>query len=148
MALVSPTDPLFQVIIRLSGLRFFPLLRLHSWWKTKQTRRHEMPVCSCLGPCRGSSGRLSSLRVLLPPGLPSTQAGSAVRGSKLHLIPEDCDQLFRPLFVKHTHACTNMCVHTRLCWHAFSHTGKELSVGGGGNGVGSSEDPCISPSGH
>ena len=105
MALVSPTDPLFQVIIRLSGLRFFPLLRLHSWWKTKQTRSHETPVRSCLGagPAFGWAAFQPSCSA--PSRPPLDAAGSAVRGSKPHLIPEDCDQCFRPLFIKHTHAC-------------------------------------------
>ena len=142
MALVSPTDPLFQVIIRLSGLRFFPLLRLHSWWKTKQTQRHEMPVCSCRGAGPGF-GWAAFQPSCSAPSRPPLDAGW-LRSERLkpHLIPEDCDQCFRPLFVKHTHACTNMCVHTCLGWHVFSHTGKELSVGEVGMGWGPLKTPA------
>lgn len=112
MALVSPTDPLFQVIIRLSGLRFFPLLRLHSWWKTKQTRSHETPVRSRLGagPAFGWAAFQPSYSA--PSRPPLDAAGSAVRGSKPHLIPEDCDQCFRPLFIKHTHTLVRACILT------------------------------------
>ena len=78
------------------------------------------PCAPALGPGRGSGGRHSSLHVPLPPGLPSTQAGSAVRGSNhIWFLKTVTNASGRFSLNTHTHAQTCACTHAwaGMCSH-------------------------------